>query len=121
MRILIVDDEPIIRRSLLRVGKSLGDEMFEAEDGLLGFEAMKSVKPDLVFLDVLMPKLTGPQMLEKVGDKGDIKVVLMSAYSGEYNLQTAKALGADLFLAKPFDDIFKVFNEAKKLVGGTHD
>ena len=117
MKVLIVDDEPIVRRSLKRVAESKDHEVFEAEDGLKGLSIWKKVKPDLVFLDVLMPGLTGPQVLEKIGDKKNVKVVLISAYSGEYNLHTAQQLGADLFFEKPFDDIFDVFDKSTALIG----
>lgn len=116
MKILIVDDEPLVRRSLSRVMKSKGHEVIEAQDGNEGVEKWRSEKPDLVFLDVLMPGLSGPQVLREMGDKKNAKVILMSAYAGEHNMETAMQMGADLFIPKPFDDIFAVLHTAEKLM-----
>lgn len=114
MNILIIDDEPLVRRSLSRALQSRGHQCVEAQDGLEGLEKWQNREPDLVFLDVLMPGLNGPQVLEKKGPF-KAKVILMSAYSGEHNLETALDLGASLFLAKPFEDIFEVVRLAEDL------
>lgn len=115
MKILIVDDEPLVRRSLGRALRSRSHEIFEAADGPSGLEAWRSADPDLVFLDVLMPGLTGPQVLEEMGKPRRAKVILMSAFSGEHNVENAAAQGADLFLPKPFEDIFEVVRLAEEL------
>lgn len=113
MKILIVDDEPLVRRSLARALKGRGHEVLEATDGPSGLASWKGEDPDLVFLDVLMPGLTGPQVLEEMGPARRAKVVLMSAFSGEHNVE--KGQGADLFLPKPFEDIFEVVKLAEEL------
>ena len=114
MNVLIIDDEPLVRRSLSRALQSRGHHCIEAQDGLEGLEKWQLQDPDLVFLDVLMPGLNGPQVLERKGTFKS-KVILMSAYSGEHNLETALSLGASLFLAKPFEDIFEVIRLAEDL------
>jgi CheY-like chemotaxis protein len=115
MKILIIDDEPLVRKSLSRACASKGHQVIEASDGIEGLNKWISEKPDMVFLDVLMPGLSGPQLLKEIGSQRTGKVILMSAYSGEHNVQTAAQIGADLFIAKPFDDIFMVVAEAEKL------
>jgi YesN/AraC family two-component response regulator len=109
MKILIVDDEPLVRRSLKKAFGAHGDcQVEEATDGFDGLAKWNEFMPDLVILDVLMPKMSGPELLQKVKNvKNKTKVVLISAYSGEYNLEMAQKLGADLFLVKPFEDIFE--------------
>jgi len=97
-----------VRRSLSRAFQSRGHQIFEAEDGDLGLKAWREHHPDLIMLDVLMPKLTGPQVLKELGSAKTGKVILMSAYGGEHNIQTSLETGADLFIAKPFEDIFEV-------------
>ena len=62
-----------------------------------------------------MPGLSGPQVIKEIGERRSGKVILMSAYSGEHNVQTAAQIGADLFIAKPFDDIFEVVKKAEEL------
>lgn len=114
MKVLVIDDEPLVRRSLVRALESRGHQCQEANDGLAGLEAWQKNEPDVVFLDVLMPGLSGPQVLEKKGNF-QAKVILMSAFSGEHNLETALELGASLFLPKPFEDIFEVIRLAEEL------
>lgn len=119
MKILIVDDEPLVRRSLGRALKSKGHEILEAEDGLQGLQMWREQKPDLVFLDVLMPKMTGPQVLAEAGPQRSGKVILISAFSGEHNMETALQMGADLFIPKPFEDIFSIVTVAEKVAEKT--
>jgi CheY-like chemotaxis protein len=116
MKVLIVDDEPLVRRSLRRALELSNHQVFEAGDGREGLEAWRSHQPDIVFLDVLMPGLTGPLVLQEIGNqRGSAKVLLISAYSGDYNLETAKKMGADLFVAKPFEDVFALVRMAEGL------
>jgi CheY-like chemotaxis protein len=116
MKVLIIDDEPLVRRSLARALKSRGHDIVEAEDGTQGLAAWKSEKPDLVFLDVLMPGMTGPQVLREIGPARTGKVILISAFSGEHNMETATQMGANLFIPKPFDNIFAVIDQAEELM-----
>src|SRR3989344_987686 len=108
MKVLVIDDEPLVRLSLRRALHKSGHLVEEADDGQSGREKWKGFQPDLVYLDVLMPRLSGPDLLRAISaaDKGPAKVILMSAFTGEYNLQRAQSLGAHLFISKPFEDIF---------------
>lgn len=116
MRILIIDDETLVRRSLGRALKMNGHEVLEAENGTEGLAVWKSSDPDLVFLDVLMPGMTGPEVLKAMGTNFTAKVILISAFSGEHNMQTAQQMGASLFIPKPFEDIFAVVKMAEDLI-----
>ena len=119
MKVLVVDDEVLVRRSLARVCGGRGHEVQEAEDGEQGLTVWSEWNPDLVFLDVLMPKLTGLEVLKRVSKNKDVRVVLMSAYTGGTDPTQAKAAGADLFLPKPFEDIFSVIQQAEELCRGS--
>lgn len=118
MKILIVDDEPLVRKSLSRACRARKHDVVEAADGTEGLSKWRAEKPDLVFLDVLMPGLSGPELLREI-EKDPVlnaksertKVILMSAYSGEHNVVT----GADRFIAKPFEDVFAVIAEGEAL------
>ncbi|MGE0632066.1 MAG: response regulator [Pseudobdellovibrionaceae bacterium] len=116
MKILVVDDEPLVRRSLERVLKTKGYNVIGAQDGNEGLEKWRAEDPDLVFLDVLMPGLSGPQVLREIGNGKRAKVILMSAYAGEHNMETALQMGADLFIPKPFEDIFSILTTAEELM-----
>jgi CheY-like chemotaxis protein len=120
MKILVVDDEPLVRRSLKRALQTRGHQVEEAVDGKQALDMWADVMPDLVFLDVLMPRLSGPDFLKSLGPKerNTAKVVLMSAFTGEYDLEKAKSLGADLYVPKPFEDVFTVVQLGEDLVRG---
>jgi two-component system, response regulator PdtaR len=118
MKILIVDDESLVRKSLSRACRSKTHEVIEAVDGSEGLAKWREADPDLVFLDVLMPGLSGPEVLREIGHTTRAKVILMSAYSGEHNIVTAQQMGADIFIPKPFEDIFQVVQKAEELVRG---
>ncbi len=118
MKILVVDDEPLVRLSLRRSLEKSGHDVRVAEDGQFGREIWDSWMPDLVYLDVLMPRLSGPDLLklQRGHTAASGKVILMSAFTGEYDLNKAKALGADLFVLKPFEDIFAIVKMGEDLV-----
>lgn len=115
MKILVVDDEVLVRRSLSRALKSRGHEVLEAGDGNEGLQLWQSQNPDLVFLDVLMPGRTGPEVLKEMRNQSMAKVILMSAFAGEHNMETAQQMGASLFVPKPFEDIFAVVKMAEEI------
>jgi CheY-like chemotaxis protein len=116
VKVLIVDDEALVRRSLSRAFRAKGHEVIEAENGNEGLEQWKKTSPELVFLDVLMPGLTGPEVLKEIGANRSGKVILMSAFAGEHNMETALQMGAEMFVPKPFEDIFAVVKMAEDLL-----
>ncbi len=120
MKVLVIDDESLVRRSLRRALEKSGHRVFEAEDGQCGLEQWLECAPDLIFLDVLMPRMSGPDLLKCVMKKGGNlgKVILMSAFTGEYDLEKAKSLGANMFILKPFADIFSIVQLGEELTRG---
>jgi len=113
MRVLIIDDELLIRESLARVAESMGHETRMENNGKDGLKAWKEFQPQLVFLDVLMPKMDGPSVLQARGKKNNEKVVLMSAHRAFSS--SAHHIGVDLFISKPFQNIVGVFKQAEAL------
>jgi CheY-like chemotaxis protein len=113
MKVLIVDDEPLVRRSLQKAFERLGHQVQVAEDGVTGLQKWQQFLPDVVFLDVLMPQMTGPQLLEKIDaeSRNRTKVVMMSAYSGHQEPGLA-----DRFVAKPFEDVFDLVKLGERLI-----
>ncbi|MGE3972904.1 MAG: response regulator [Bdellovibrionales bacterium] len=119
MKVLVVDDESIIRRALGRALQSRGHQVLEASDGEAGKKIWLEESPDVVFLDILMPGLSGLQVLAEVRKSNKAKVILMSAYTGHGSKEEALQDGADLFIKKPFQDIFEMVRVAENLVGSS--
>ncbi len=116
MKVLVIDDEELIRRTLVHVAESFDFTVKEAQDSHEGERIWCSFQPDLVFVDVLMPGQTGPELIKTMSKRHSSKIVLMSALTQDYDTKKAQALGADWFVGKPFDNIFDVFQKAKCLI-----
>lgn len=113
-KILIVDDSLFMRQSLRAVLERNDFEVIgEAENGIVGVQKYKELKPDIVTLDITMPQMDGLQALDemKAFDK-DCKVVMVSAVGQESNVRKAVMKGAKSFIVKPFKEehIIKVLN-----------
>ncbi|AZO73816.1 MULTISPECIES: response regulator transcription factor [unclassified Mesorhizobium] len=101
--ILVVDDEPPIRK-LLRVGLgSQGYAVSEAPNAKAAIELIEAQRPDLILLDLGLPGMTGLELLGKWrGDGLDIPVVILSSRTDEAGIVQALELGADDYVTKPF-------------------
>lgn len=115
MKVLVVDDEAILRKSLGRALEFKGHQVILATNGQEGLQKWRNENPDVVFLDVIMPELTGPQVLEELGNARTGKVILMSAYAPDRMKELTERFAVDLFLPKPFEDIFQVVAQAERL------
>lgn len=108
-RILIVDDEAHLRTLLHQTLEELEDEGVEIHVATNGEEALASIeslKPNLVFLDVMMPKLSGFDVCERAKKTlglTDVYIILLTAKGQEFDRQRGMAVGADLYMTKPFD------------------
>ena len=113
------DDEDILSLVALRLRRA-GYDVVQARDGDEALEVVRSRRPALAVLDVMMPRLTGPEVLAAVrADDGlrDLKVVLLSARVQESDVERGMEAGADAYLAKPFraDDLLE---QVKSLLDG---
>ena len=108
-KILIVDDEPHIRLLLEQTLEDLEDEgvqLLIADNGEEALDTIKAEKPDLVFLDVMMPKMNGFDVCNAVKNELSIKGVysiMLTAKGQEFDKLKGKEVGADLYMTKPFD------------------
>jgi two-component system, OmpR family, alkaline phosphatase synthesis response regulator PhoP len=108
-KILIVDDEAHIRMLIEQTLEELEDEgveFFTAENGEMALEVIREEKPDLIFLDVMMPKLNGMEVCRRVKQEmglKDIYIVLLTAKGQESDRQKGLDVGADVYMTKPFD------------------
>jgi len=99
-RILVVDDEPQIRRILRAVLAAKRYEVTEAASGEIALQLIQSEKYDLVLLDINMPGITGIEVCREVRASSTIPIVIMSA--GEESKAEALEAGANNYLKKPF-------------------
>ena len=104
-RVLIADDEPNIVISLEFLMKREGHTVSVARDGPSALEAIRSTRPDLVLLDVMMPGLSGFEVCQAVrGDESlaAVKILMLSAKGRDTDIAKGNALGADAYMTKPF-------------------
>ena len=107
-KVLIVDDEPNIRNLMEQALEKLEDEGVElllATNGLEGLETIKEEKPNLVFLDVMMPKMNGLEVCNTVKNElclEGIFIIILTAKGQELDKQKGMDVGADLYITKPF-------------------
>lgn len=120
MKILVVDDEVIVAKALSRAFQAQGHEVTLAHTGEAGLEQWLLKKPDIIFLDVVMPGLTGPQVIEEFRRSNKTRdyryyVILMTAHSDVKHKASAQQVGADDFMQKPFDDVFALVKKVEQL------
>ena len=102
-KILVVEDEEILLTALKEELETAGYEVFGAVDGQDGLDKVKSFKPDLILLDLVMPKMDGMQMLRKLkenNDSRDIPVVILTNLSDYERISEVLSLGAMDYLVK---------------------
>ncbi len=108
-KILVVDDEAHIRLLIEQTLEELEDqgvEILTADNGADALETIKTEKPELVFLDVMMPKMNGFDVCKTVKHElkmSGVYIALLTAKGQEYDKQKGAEVGADLYLTKPFD------------------
>lgn len=101
-RVLVVDDEPRIRR-FVRMNLDLeGYEVTEADDGLAALNKVRDALPDLVLLDVMMPDMDGFETLERIREVSSVPVIMLTVKSDEDDRIRGLDLGADDYVTKPF-------------------
>jgi DNA-binding response OmpR family regulator len=102
-KILIVDDEPNILLSLEFLFKKEGYKVFIARDGEEAMDIIEESDPELVILDIMMPKVDGYEVCRYLKkNHKDVKVIFLTAKSKHQDIQKGMDLGADLYLTKPF-------------------
>jgi DNA-binding response OmpR family regulator len=121
-KILIVDDEAHIRMLIGQTLEELEDEGVEfltAENGEIALDIIQKEKPELVFLDVMMPKMNGMEVCRRVKKElglNDVFIVLLTAKGQETDRQKGQDVGADVYMTKPFDPEV-LLQKAKEVLG----
>lgn len=98
--VLVVDDHPKVLRFIEIDLKLRGFEVVTATSGSEALKLVKSAKPDIMLLDIIMPRMDGFEVLKKLRDFTQLPVIAFSASPGNY--QDAMRLGANDFMTKPF-------------------
>ncbi|MEE9298018.1 MAG: response regulator [Acidimicrobiia bacterium] len=109
-RVLVVEDSAVIQRLITVCLRPTGVEVDTRSDGPSGLEAALQDSPDLVILDVGLPRMDGWEVLERIRSDprtGEMKVLVLTAHAQEETRERADRGGADAFLTKPFrpDDL----------------
>jgi two-component system, OmpR family, alkaline phosphatase synthesis response regulator PhoP len=122
--ILIADDEAHIRILMEQTLEELEDqgvELFLATNGAEALEMIQAQKPNLVFLDVMMPKMNGfevCQIVKQDASTQDIYIIMLTAKGQEFDQQKGTEVGANLYMTKPFDPD-EIVKKASEILGLT--
>jgi len=102
-KILVIDDEPALQKAMQKALKNENYDIIFADNGLEGLEQLKKEKPNLVLLDLRMPKLDGLEFLEKINIKPDdpYSVVIVTGHGNDREVERSFELGVNFFLHKP--------------------
>ena len=103
--VLVAEDDPDVRELIERKLRGDGLDVLSVADGLSALEAARTMRPDLVLLDVMMPGMSGLQICEELRSHvatRDLPVVLITARARTVDIQTGYDAGADDYIVKPF-------------------
>jgi two-component system alkaline phosphatase synthesis response regulator PhoP len=114
--VVLVDDEPNIRETIAFILDAEGVEVATAADGTEGLAAVRRLKPKVVLLDVMMPRMDGYEVCRAVRQDANllgVYVIILTAKGQKADEKKAMEVGADLYLSKPFDDevVLKVIRD----------
>lgn len=120
-KILIVEDDPLMSRMYQKIFTFEGYDVETAADGEEGLLKVKSVKPTLVLLDIMMPKLNGLEVLDRLKSDPETKgipVVMLTNLAGQQDAEKALAKGAVKYIIKSEYDPKQVANMVKEILAG---
>ena len=101
-KILVVDDEASIVTMLAYNLKKEGYDVVTAEDGEVALEKFESENPDLLLLDIMMPKMDGYEVCRKIREKTNVPIIMLTARADEVDKVVGLEMGADDYVTKPF-------------------
>ena len=101
-KIMVVDDEPNIREVVVRYLRRDGHTVVQAADGEEALELYRRTRPDLVVLDLMLPKVSGLEVCRRLGAEGRVPLIMLTARGEEEDRIVGLSLGADDYVVKPF-------------------
>ena len=118
-RILIVEDEPNMVAGLRDNFEFEGYDVITAPDGVAGLERALSEAPDLVILDVMMPRMSGLDVCKQLKAKRpSIPIIMLSAKAQDLDQEAGRAAGVNFYMTKPFDPL-ELLDKAAELIKGS--
>ena len=102
MKILVVDDEETMVRSLSTLLAEEGYEVAVATDGPQALEAARAERPDLILLDVMLPGVDGMEVCRQIRTWSTVPIIMLTAKTGEVDKVVGLEVGADDYVTKPF-------------------
>jgi twitching motility two-component system response regulator PilG len=116
LKIMIIDDSKTVRKSAEEILVDSGYQVVVAENGYDAISRIVDLKPNLIFLDIMMPKLDGYQtcaLVKHNQDYQNIPVIMLSSKDGIYDKAKARVVGADDYITKPFtaEDLINTINK----------
>lgn len=119
-RVLIVDDEPNIVLALELLMKREGYEVMSVDDGQKAFDAVSEFRPELIILDIMMPKMDGYEVCQRIRTDSSLKdtyIIMLTARGRAAEKEKGLALGADCYITKPFSTR-DVITRVKEILSG---
>jgi twitching motility two-component system response regulator PilG len=105
LKVMVVDDSKTIRRTAETLLKKEGCQVFTAEDGFDALAKIADTSPDIIFVDIMMPRLDGYQTCALIKNNSEFKaipVVMLSSKDGLFDKAKGRIVGSDNYLTKPF-------------------
>jgi CheY-like chemotaxis protein len=121
VKVLIIEDDPLMSRMYQKIFKFEGYEVESAANGEEGLEMVKVGKPTLILLDIMMPKMNGLQVLEKLkldSETKGIPVIMLTNLAGQQDAETALSKGAVKYIIKSEFEPKEVANMVKEILAG---
>lgn len=121
IKILITEDDPLMSRMYQKIFTFEGFEVIMAADGQEGLDKIRSEKPTLVLLDVMMPKLNGMEVLEKLKadpETKSIPVIMLTNLASQQDADNAMLKGAVKYIVKSENDPKQVADMVKEILAG---
>ena len=118
VKILVADDEPFIARSLSYVLERAGYDVHIARDGEEALSKAREIEPELIILDLMMPKKTGYEVVQELRSDGrlkDVRIVLLTAKGQKSDRDRVLEAGADRCLSKPFSPS-QILSEVREML-----
>ncbi len=119
-KILFIEDEMRFQKVLEKVFKEEKLELFSAYDGLTGINMAEEKKPDLILLDLILPKKDGFEVLRELksnSDTADIPVIVLTNLEGAHNVERALSLGAYMYLLKANYSPEEIMEKIREILG----